>query len=130
MNRSKHLLQLIAIFASITLFTSCYYDQVVPKEPDISDVGPMSFSNDIIPIFNASCNGAGCHNGAVSPYLTPAAAYSSLMNGGYIDVNNASNSELYQWMAGNRTLPMPLSGPNSTYNTKVLAWIDQGALNN
>lgn len=106
---------------------SCYYDIVV--EPEVTE--QVSFSADIIPIFNASCNSAGCHNtGGPPPDLAPANAYSALINGGYIRVSAPEESELYRWMRGERGLPMPLSGPNANYNATVLAWIRQGALNN
>ncbi len=109
---------------------ACYYDQVLPVEP-VGDVGEISFAMDIIPIFNSSCNSAGCHNqGGQKPNLTPAGAYTSLTSGGYIDTKSPEASSLYQWMNGEKSLPMPLSGPNATYNAKVLAWIEQGALNN
>jgi len=123
----------IQILATILLFvaaSSCYFDQHLPIEPDLTPVGEMSFKDDIIPIFNASCNMAGCHNGAVAPDLRAQNAFNALQNGGYIDVLNPQGSELMQWMLGNRNLPMPLSGPNSTYNSKVLGWIEQGAKNN
>lgn len=130
MDIKKSLVMMSTLVMFFLLLNSCYYDQILPVETDISDVGEMSFSGDIIPIFNQSCNNAGCHNGAVSPDLRPANAYNALTNGGFIDKNNPQNSELYQWMRGNRSMPMPLSGPNSDYNAKILAWITQGALNN
>jgi hypothetical protein len=114
----------------IVLMNACYYDEVIPVDT-VGDVGEMSFSKDIIPIFNASCNSSGCHNqGGQQPNLTATDAYSSLSGGGYLDTRSPENSVLYQWMDGSKSLPMPLSGPNATYNAKVLAWIKQGALNN
>jgi hypothetical protein len=112
------------------VLNACYYDQVLPVQP-AGDVGEMSFSGDIIPIFNASCNGTSCHSqGGEAPDLTAANAYTSLTNGGYINKSNPESSTLYRWMNGEESSPMPLSGPNATYNAKVLAWIEQGALNN
>ncbi len=118
------------ILAFALLMASCYYRQELPVEPDSSNVGAMSFSKDIIPLFNQSCNTAGCHNGAVAPDLRPANAYNALISGNYLDAGNPENSELYQWMRGNRGLAMPPSGPNAAYNVKILAWIKQGSLNN
>lgn len=112
------------------LMYSCTYDQVLPTGPDISNLGTMSFSDDIKPIFNASCNTSGCHDGSVSPDLRPDNAFNALTAGNYLNTQMPENSELYQWMIGARALPMPLSGPNTEYNNKVLAWITQGALNN
>ncbi len=117
---------LVGIIAAF-IVGGCYYDTVL--EPEVS--GQVSFSGDIIPIFNTSCNSVGCHStGGVRPDLSPANAYNALINGGYISTSAPESSELYRWMRGERALPMPLSGPNANYNATVLAWIKQGALNN
>jgi hypothetical protein len=130
MKNSKTLLTGGLLSMILIIMNSCYYDEVLPVE-SVGDVGEMSFSNDIIPIFNASCNMSGCHNkGGQKPNLSPESAYTSLINGGYIDKTTPENSSLYKWMKGEEAQPMPLSGPNATYNAKVLAWIEQGALNN
>jgi hypothetical protein len=129
MKTFQQILYKIPLFVLGLMLASCYYDQVVPFDPPI-DVGEVSFANDIIPIFNKDCNISGCHNGGVAPDLRPANAYNALINGAYIDAGNPEGSELYKWMRGDRSTPMPLSGPNVTYNAKVLAWIKQGALNN
>jgi hypothetical protein len=127
--KTKTLLALCsAAFLSI-LVLSCKYDEMLPYEPDPTI--PVYFSADIIPIFNASCNGSGCHNGSgPAPDLRAESAYDALWDGGYIDVVDPPNSELYLWMRGERGFPMPLTGSNATYNSTVLSWIEQGALNN
>lgn len=107
----------------------CYYDKTVFIEEE--ETGDVSFSQDIIPLFNASCNVSGCHNaGGIPPVLTADKAYDALISGNYIDVDAPENSELYQWLTGKRSTPMPLSGPDPSINSKVLAWIKQGARNN
>lgn len=121
----------VLILMSLILFTQCYYDDVLPDIDIPDNKTEVSFQNDIIPIFNASCNGSGCHNtGGTAPDLTPQRAYNALINGDYVDVSVPENSELFQWMKGNRALPMPLTGPNANYNSLILQWIKQGALNN
>lgn len=119
---------ILFMFFGLTL-TTCYYDQFVDIG-DNSELGDVSFSADVISIFNQSCNTSGCHSGSVVPNLLPEKAFNELINGSYIDVDNPEESELYQWMEGNRSLPMPLTGANASYNATVLAWIEQGALNN
>ncbi len=111
----------------LTMLGSCKYDEVLPPE-----VAPgVSFSADIIPIFNASCNSAGCHNASGHiPILTPEASYESLWGGGYIDTIAPDQSELYQWMIGARGIPMPPEGTIATDNATVLQWITEGAQNN
>ena len=114
----------------VTLFNSCYYDEIAP-EPEKVVAGGVSFTDDILPIFTAECSISGCHNaGGTAPNLSSGAAYNSLINGNYINTSAPVDSELYQWMLGNRDLDMPLSGPNSYYNALVLQWITEGAKNN
>ena len=113
----------------ISLNSGCKYDEIVPEAPDPGVV--VKFSSDILPIFNASCNFSGCHNfGGTPPDLTSNNAYSELITGGYIDIDNPEQSELYQWVKGNRSIPMPLTGTDPEIVSKTLAWIQQGAQNN
>lgn len=130
MKSGKKMLQRITIMIFlVSMVTGCYYDQVIPEEPEI-DI-EVSFSQDIIPIFNTTCNAVGCHStGGQTPDLTASNAFNSLESGGYIDRSNPPASELYQWMAGNRTIPMPISGSNPKDNALVLKWIEQSALEN
>ena len=119
----------VLLFGTL-LLNSCYKDVVVPT-PEPSVTGEVSFSEDIQSIFEASCNSPGCHNnGGVVPNLTTGASYGALINGGYIDTQNPSSSGLYQWMVGNGDVDMPPSGPIASANATVLAWIQQGALDN
>lgn len=128
----KKILFLILFTAGIWImtFNSCTYDQYLPpEEPTIVDT--VFFADDILPIFNASCNSSGCHNtGGVPPDLSPGNAYDALQSGGFINVAVPADSELLEWMRGNRDLDMPLTGPNPEYNALILAWINQGASNN
>ncbi len=125
------ILKCLVILAFLGFMNSCQYDQYLPETEPIDTTVVVSFSEEIIPIFNESCNNSSCHApGAIAPDLTPANAYSALINGNYINTDIPEESELYQWMIGNGDLPMPLTGPNSAYNTLVLTWITQGALDN
>ncbi len=117
----------------IAFLAGCYYDDVLPDDLKLSNGVPevVSFANDLLPIFDQSCSFTGCHNtGGHEPDLSPANAYNSLIGGGFINTASPESSELYQWMKGNRDLPMPDTGPNAAYNALVLAWIRQGAKNN
>lgn len=130
MKYKKSLLVMFILACTIFTIPSCYYDKelIMENTPVITD--NISFSKDIIPIFSQSCNGSGCHNGSIAPNLSPSTAYNALMNGNYINTGSPETSELYLWMTGKKSTPMPLSGPNATYNAKILAWIKQGAQNN
>jgi hypothetical protein len=134
MKNIKVIINLALVGIMAMFMAGCYYDEVLPEDLKVTDgntITNVSFAIDILPIFNASCNNPGCHNtGGIPPDLTPANAYNSLINGGFIDTGSPENSELYQWMKGNRGVPMPIDGSNPSYNSKVLAWIRQGAQNN
>ncbi len=121
----------IMTFLVISL-AGCKYDIVVPELLDIDPGTPeVSFTKEIIPLFAASCINSGCHHpGAVKPDLTLPNAYSELFTGSYIDTIQPAQSDLYLWLTGKRSLPMPLTGPDNEINAAVLTWITQGAKNN
>lgn len=126
-NLTNNLTTVIAIvaLAFTTLLSGCEYEFIEPEFIPIPT--QVSFTTDIMPIFNTSCNMSGCHAaGAASPDLSPANAYASLMQGSFIDTENPATSLLYTAMA---------SGSMKTFSTPaqaalVLAWIEKGALNN
>jgi len=120
--------QIISWVVAGLMATSCTYDKILEEEIVVTI--PVSFSADLIPIFNASCNMAGCHNGSVAPDLRPSNAYNALISGNYVNTANPANSELYLWVTGKKSIPMPPSGPDAADNAIILAWIEQGALNN
>lgn len=127
----KTVLWIVGSLFTIGLLSGCYKDKTVILDTGEEITRPVSFSNDIIPIFNKSCNNSGCHSaGAKAPDLTAANAYLSLSAGNYMNTSTPQNSELYLWMTGKKGAPMPLSGPDKDYNALVLAWIKQGAQNN
>ncbi|MCB9299998.1 MAG: hypothetical protein H6566_05065 [Lewinellaceae bacterium] len=134
----KQQLVLSALATALLLFsmlapTGCSYDSgILTIEPPVIDTTvQVSFSIEIVPVFEQKCNFSGCHNtGGTPPDLTPANAYDDLIQGGYIDTDVPADSELMQWLLGNRSRPMPVSGPDNDLNTKVLTWITQGAKDN
>ncbi|MCB0583719.1 MAG: hypothetical protein KDD06_00080 [Phaeodactylibacter sp.] len=101
------------------------------EPPEIDTTVQVSFSMDIVPEFNKSCNTSGCHNtGSFAPDLSPENAYGALFAGNYIDTLTPESSELMQWLLGNRNIDMPPTGPDEELNKKVLTWITQGAKDN
>lgn len=130
--KNRKTIGIISLFVvPLFVLNACFYDQVIPVEQPVEDVGDVTYAADIIPIFNASCNTSGCHSaGGQNPNLTAQSAYTSLTNGGYINTTDPESSELYLWMRGVKGTPMPVSGSDATYNAKVLKWIELGALNN
>lgn len=120
----KYLTIIMLLLAVALIMGSCEYDNPQPF-PEVVDT--VSFSADIIPYFDQSCNMGGCHiTGAVKPDLTAANAYSSLFAEDNIDLDNPEDSKLYTKIDG---------GSMAQYSTPasaalVLAWIKQGALDN
>lgn len=87
----------------------------------------VSFETDIIPIFEASCNTAGCHNGTIPPDLRANSAYVQLLGLKYVVPGTpAEDNKLYQVIDG---------GSMNVYATDlersyIKKWIDEGAENN
>lgn len=124
--------QILTTFLALVLMTGggCYYDAVIPQGGSTVE-GDVFFSADVIPIFEKNCSLSGCHaSGGQQPDLSTANAYSSLINGNLVNTASPEESGLYRWMAGLESLPMPPSGSDPTNTAIVLAWIQQGALNN
>jgi hypothetical protein len=125
--KSKIFLAMIGLVVS--LITGCYYDVVTPANTNAPPQF-VSFSGDLQPIFDRSCNKSGCHDGvAHEPDLTANNSYNSITAGGFINTTIPTESILYQEVA---TGGMPLGGtPLSADETqKVLDWIRNGAPNN
>ncbi len=116
---------LIPVLLIMMVLASCEYESVEPVEIDPDT--EISFKDDIIPIFNESCNSSGCHaTGDWEPDLTDENAYEALFAGDFIDTANPENSELYESMN---------SGSMTEYSTPattqlILTWIEQGAKDN
>jgi hypothetical protein len=116
---------------------SCSYDHesAIPQGKTCSFPDTVSFSKHIQPIFNASCNIAGCHSGnqpSGNLNLEPAIAYSQLMRPGkgYIDTITPQYSLVYAQM-NSVSNPMPQSGKLDQCTVDlVLRWVQQKAKNN
>jgi hypothetical protein len=114
----------------ILLLAGCYKDKTVILD-ETAVTKTVSFSKDIIPIFNKSCNTSGCHSsGGQTPNLTETNALNSLTVGNYFSKSAPESSIIYLKMTGKRGTPMPVSGVNKEYAALILAWIKQGANNN
>lgn len=127
MKKTSSFILLVVFCASLALLTSCEYDIVVPqKAPPVIPGDTISFVQDIIPVFNASCN--SCHAaGSIPPDLSPANAFNALTSGGYVVANSLDNSSLY-------TVCKP-GGSMATHTSAaqlalIGRWINAGAKNN
>lgn len=118
----KKSLLLLAGFIIIGI-TSCEYKYIDPIEVEITN--PVSFSEQIEPIFQNKC--VGCH-ASTSPVLTTGRAYNSLIDGNLINTTVPESSTLYEKTSGGHP------GGNNTLSATELAlilkWIQDGAENN
>ena len=120
----------ILLFTGVVVLQSCYKDIISPGSDPNGPPQAVSFSGDIIPLLNSNCNNSGCHDAIPTkkPALTPDKAYSSLMNGGYVNTIAPHTSIFYTSIKGGS---MPPSGTMKSADVqKVLDWIRNGAPNN
>jgi uncharacterized protein YuzE len=105
---------------------SCTYHTNDFDPVDVPD--GISFEADIVPIFEANCNAAGCHNGSIAPDLRAQVAYTSLTKGGYVtDVTDVDNNILVQKIDVGGSMAIYATEENRAYIKK---WIEEGALDN
>jgi hypothetical protein len=115
----------------LLLLQGCYKDKTVISDTGAEITRPVTFANDIIPIFTKNCSLSGCHiTGGHVPDLSAANAYNSLKVGNYFNTTNPESSVIYLWLTGKKTTQMPVGGLNKDINAMVIAWIKQGANNN
>jgi len=134
----------LAFFFGIVVLIGCKKDKgPIQISPYVETV--VSYKNDIQPIFDASCNGMGCHDQfeeAGQLNLANGLSYADLVNVTSFAFNpellvkphDPANSVLLQKLNGNATYnpQMPLFAPSlpDSVVKKVETWINQGALNN
>ena len=112
----------------VFLSTSCLYNFIVPEEPldpTDPDTPDISFSSEIVPIFEAKCT--ACHStGNQMPDLTSGNAFNSINSSRYVNTTDPASSLIY-------TKASP-DGDHIKYTEAeaalVLTWITQGAQNN
>ena len=115
---------------------ACTYDKL-DVEVDCNEVLPdtVSFSKDILPIFEKNCSTSGCHSGAkpeANFNLESSKAYATLTKkgSGYIDTIDPKGSVLYSAMVS-VTQPMPPTGRLDKCTLEMIErWMKQKAKNN
>lgn len=122
----KNLLKIVLVSSLAFLCFSCYYDEVLEiEEPPIviDPDDPLSFSNDIVPIFE-SYNCSQCHNASLDPDLRAGNEYNSLVPD-FVSAGNASASLFYTKLAieGHRDV-------DAVSLALIEEWINRGALDN
>ncbi|MBK8504934.1 MAG: hypothetical protein IPL46_23580 [Saprospiraceae bacterium] len=119
---------LIAILlTSLAMITSCEYEFIEPEKVVIPEV--ISFADNIIPVFNNSCNYSGCHaTGFAILDLSPGNAYNELFRKDLIDRDIPDQSKLYLKLTDSKSTHKDRS--TATEQALILEWIAKGAKNN
>lgn len=128
MSRKRTSIKLIfSLILSITLFGACEYEFIQPEKVVIPET--ISFSEDVIPIFNGSCNFSGCHAAGFAILdLSPGNAYDDLFRKGLIDIDVPAQSGVYVKLSESGSTHMGRS--TATEQATILEWINKGAKNN
>lgn len=126
----KRLIKYTGLLLFVALLVSgCYKDIVIPQlavDPD-GPPQPVSFKNELAPLFNSKCTDAGCHvTGSHKPYLTTDLSYLQIVNGGYVNTALPKESTLYKFVFGEMSQYIPAASDKQ----KVYDWIRNGAPNN
>lgn len=106
------------------IFTSCEYKIIEPIVVELPDE-PVLFEEQVELFLIDKC-GSSCHAQQI-PVLTKGSAYDNLIDGGYINTDNPSESELYIKVNSGHHSSNPLSPEEMAY---LLKWIEEGAINN
>jgi len=127
MSSKKNIVTIICIaLIGAMQMISCTHPPQIPT---------VSFSNDIIPILNASCTlNSSCHLGANSTNLQTNfdsdSAYYTITHKGLISTTNPTSSLLYSEVQSHEMPIAPVPSLSSAQQNLILEWIQQGALNN
>jgi hypothetical protein len=131
---SDHKLKIFSLILLLcfTVMMGCYKTTTLLVDDAPAITATVNFSTDIVPLLTTNCAKSGCHNGTISPDLTAANAYNSLVDGNLVSTSTPANSLVYLWLTGKEAATMPLGASNnpSNINGYILAWITQGAENN
>ncbi len=119
----KRIFFFFKLLAVTFLISACTYNIIEPSTPNVPIVD-ISFSTDLQPIFNANC--VACHT-SQKPVLVEGQSYNSLIDGGYVDVNDPEASIIYVKTSGGHPAGNALT---PTEQAMLLKWIEEGAKNN
>ena len=132
MSNNKVKITSLILLLMFGIMMGCYKKTTLLVDDSPAITKTVSFSSDIVPLLTTNCAKSGCHNGTISPDLSAANAFTSLVDGNFVSTSTPSNSLVYLWLTGKEAATMPLGASNnpSNINGFILAWITQGAENN
>ncbi|MBI9033313.1 MAG: hypothetical protein JEZ03_02465 [Bacteroidales bacterium] len=134
---NRRLLKGFMVLFVALMAASCEYEfiepNIPPPPPPIDTTGNgdgVSFSVDIVPIWNDNDFCTSCHNtGGQKPDLTPGYAYQSLIDHDLVVAEDPDNSMIYYYL-----LPNAATHTRKQYDYTqadiIKRWIEEGANNN
>ncbi|NND08925.1 MAG: hypothetical protein HKN87_21345 [Saprospiraceae bacterium] len=120
-------IRILTLCITASAIVSCEYEFIEPEKVILPEV--ISFADDILPIFDQSCNISGCHvSGFGALDLSAENAYADLFRQGLINVEVPEESGLYTKLIDNSGTHQGRS--TASEQAIVLEWINKGAQNN
>ncbi len=125
----KNLLLLTGVIISLLISYGCEKEHIIPIKTATSGqpiTGTISFSKDIVPIFNSKCTACHGNNGQVPNLATK--AYDNLKTRYYINTAEPAKNKIYIKL--NLSSSTHASKSSAEDQAKILFWIEKGAENN
>jgi len=95
-------------------------------DADLSDLPPVCFDSEVLPIFQSSCAYSGCHSSSSAASGVVLDSYAEIIK--HISKGNSRNSSAYQAILSSWQ-PMPPDRPlPKELRTIIRVWIEQGAM--
>ncbi|RPH32632.1 MAG: hypothetical protein EHM93_08495 [Bacteroidales bacterium] len=118
---TRQILAAVLILSSASVFVSC--EKYAYDPPKIDLTTPVSFKNEIFPIFNSNCK--GCHSGGKLDFNSLASTWTSINKTTYITAGNPESSLIYTKLNESSHS----TKCSTEERNKIYVWITQGALN-
>lgn len=105
------------------MFSTCSHESVI-----LNDLPEVSFSKEILPVFQTGCAISGCHDEATAEKGKIYTNYQNILKS--VEPEDPDNSKVYKVITSKYEL-MPPDKPLSIEDRmKIRTWILQGAKNN
>ncbi len=129
----------LIFLATLLMFSACQNEKI--DNTNFVQVENVSFSTDVLPIFESKCGGSGCHIGTQSASQVNLTNYRRVISSvgeGYnrviVVAGNSERSPLLEKLLRQPTVgeQMPIgAGPLSPLEISTIrTWVDEGALDN
>ena len=119
----KNLFSFLSIFLLALFLSSCEHDST-----GIENLPEMSFSKDVLPVFQTGCAISGCHDSQTAKESKVYDSYDNIIKD--VEPGDPDRSKVYKIML-DPFQPMPPDKPIPEEDRiKIRLWILQGAKNN